>query len=153
MHRSVIHHMNSFFVQGVEYNTQVLNMSGNVIPLLMSQQFSALGLLNLQRISMSRCGLVQIDGHAFGGLTNLVELDLSQNLLKEVKKKIPSIVFNPSLFWRMVLHQNEIKGCFAVVVFVAVVEMNERIFWSSLKKAQFKKHSVLLLKSRELGTV
>ena len=98
-----------FFVQGVEYNTQVLNMSGNVIPLLMSQQFSALGLLNLQRISMSRCGLVQIDGHAFGGLTNLVELDLSQNLLKEVKKKIPSIVFNPGLFWRMVLHQNEIK--------------------------------------------
>ena len=71
----------------MEYNTQVLNMSGNVIPLLMSQQFSALGLLNLQRISMSRCGLVQIDGHAFGGLTNLVELDLSQNLLKEVKKK------------------------------------------------------------------
>ena len=61
-------------------------MSGNVIPLLMSQQFSALGLLNLQRISMSKCGLVQIDGHAFGGLNNLVELDLSQNQLKEVRR-------------------------------------------------------------------
>ena len=65
----------------------VLNMSGNVIPLLMGQQFSTLGLINLQRISMAKCGLVQIDGHAFGGLNNLVELDLSQNQLKQVRRE------------------------------------------------------------------
>ena len=69
----------------MEPNTQVLNMSGNAIPLIMARQFSGLGLINLQRISMAKCGLVQIDGHAFGGLNNLVELDLSHNQLTEVR--------------------------------------------------------------------
>ena len=36
---------------------------------------------------MAKCGLVQIDGHAFGGLNNLVELDLSQNQLKQVRRE------------------------------------------------------------------
>ena len=61
-------------------------MSGNDIPILMARQFSSLGLINLQRVSMSRCGLTQVDGHAFGGLTNMVELDLSSNQLQEVNK-------------------------------------------------------------------
>ena len=34
---------------------------------------------------MARCGLAQMDGHAFGGLNNMVELDLSFNQLQEVK--------------------------------------------------------------------
>ena len=75
----------------------VLNMSGNVIPLLMGQQFSTLGLINLQRISMAKCGLVQIDGHAFGGLNNLVELDLSQNLLKQVRR-VSQRIFQEAFF-------------------------------------------------------
>ena len=61
-------------------------MSGNSIPVLSARQFSSLGLINLQRISMSRCGITQVDGHAFGGLTNMVELDLSSNQLQEVSK-------------------------------------------------------------------
>ena len=65
-----------------------LNMSGNSIPILSARQFSSLGLINLQRVSMSRCGLSQVDGHAFGGLTNMVELDLSSNQLQEVNKSI-----------------------------------------------------------------
>ena len=75
----------------------VLNMSGNVIPLLMGQQFSTLGLINLQRISMAKCGLVQIDGHAFGGLNNLVELDLSQNQLKQVRR-VSQRIFQQAFF-------------------------------------------------------
>ena len=66
------------------YSFAALNMSGNSIPILSARQFSRLGLVNLQRISMARCGLAQMDGHAFGGLNNMVELDLSFNELQEV---------------------------------------------------------------------
>ena len=68
-----------------------LNMSGNSIPVLSARQFSSLGLINLQRVSLSRCGLAQVDGHAFGGLNNMVELDLSVNQLQEVIKAISII--------------------------------------------------------------
>ena len=63
---------------------QVLNISGNNVPLLGRRHFARLGLTNLQRIAASRCGLVQIDSLAFIGLTNLVELDLALNELIEV---------------------------------------------------------------------
>merc|ERR1719150_2789171 len=57
----------------VEANTQVLNISGNNVPSFGRNHFARLGLTNLQRVSASRCGLVQIDSLAFVGLTNLVE--------------------------------------------------------------------------------
>ena len=66
------------------YLLQVLNISGNNVPLFGRNHFARLGLTNLQRVAASRCGLVQIDGLAFIGLTNLVELDLSLNQLAEV---------------------------------------------------------------------
>ena len=65
---------------------QVLNISGNNVPLFGRRHFARLGLTNLQRVSASRCGLVQIDSLAFVGLTNLVELDLALNDLTEVKR-------------------------------------------------------------------
>eukprot|EP00095_Tigriopus_kingsejongensis_P009338 maker-scaffold247_size239117-snap-gene-1.26 protein:Tk09338 transcript:maker-scaffold247_size239117-snap-gene-1.26-mRNA-1 annotation:"PREDICTED: uncharacterized protein LOC103514474" len=68
----------------VDGSTQMLNISGNHIPLLGGRQFSRFGLTNLQRISAMACGLAQIDAHAFQGLTNLVELNLAQNNLPEV---------------------------------------------------------------------
>lgn len=68
----------------VDVSSQVLNVSGNHIPLFNGRQFSRFGLTNLQRISASNCGLGQIDGHAFQGLTNLVELNLDNNNLAEV---------------------------------------------------------------------
>ncbi|KAA0199738.1 hypothetical protein HAZT_HAZT002347 [Hyalella azteca] len=43
-----------------------------------------MGLINLQRIYVSRCKLVQLDDAAFRGLSNLVELDLSHNELNMV---------------------------------------------------------------------
>ena len=63
---------------------QVLNISGNNVPLFGRRHFARLGLTNLQRVAASRCGLVQIDSLAFVSLTNLVELDLSLNDLSEV---------------------------------------------------------------------
>jgi hypothetical protein len=66
---------------------QVLNISGNNVPLFGRRHFARLGLINLQRVSASRCGLVQIDGLAFVGLSNLVELDLALNELLEVKRQ------------------------------------------------------------------
>ena len=69
---------------------QVLNISGNNVPLLGRRHFARLGLTNLQRIAASRCGLVQIDSLAFIGLTNLVELDLALNELIEVTSNIYS---------------------------------------------------------------
>ena len=69
----------------VERNTQVLNVSGNDIPIFGRAHFSRLGLINLQRVSCARCNLVSVDPKAFLGLTNLVELDLSNNKLSEVR--------------------------------------------------------------------
>ena len=68
----------------VERNTQVLNVSGNDIPTFGRAHFSRLGLINLQRVSCARCNLMSVDPKAFLGLTNLVELDLSNNKLTEV---------------------------------------------------------------------
>lgn len=41
-------------------------------------------LINLQRIYLSRCRIVNIDDRTFKGLSNLVELDLSGNLLEVI---------------------------------------------------------------------
>lgn len=69
---------------GLEGTTQVLDMSGNNLQILSKGAFDRVGLLNLQRVYMSKCRIGQIDGHAFQGLTNVVELDLSQNMLTAV---------------------------------------------------------------------
>ncbi|XP_040563746.1 uncharacterized protein [Lepeophtheirus salmonis] len=71
----------------IEVNTQVLNISGNDIPSLIKDQFSRLGLTNLQRVAASGCGLSSIHDHAFSGLTNLVELELADNHLQEIPTK------------------------------------------------------------------
>ena len=64
--------------------TQVLSMTGNVIQVLKEKSFLKVGLNNLQRIFLNRCGLVTIDSTAFESVTNLVELDLSNNFLQSV---------------------------------------------------------------------
>ncbi|XP_064482207.1 leucine-rich repeat-containing protein 4-like [Ornithodoros turicata] len=62
-------------------STQVLNLTGNVLQRLASREFQRAGLVHLQRIYLSRCGVVQLAKDAFYGLSNLVELDLSHNFL------------------------------------------------------------------------
>ncbi|KAK9872119.1 hypothetical protein WA026_016170 [Henosepilachna vigintioctopunctata] len=74
----------------LDSGTQVLDLTKNNIPVLMNEEFSTAGLLNLQRIFISRCHLKTLNRHVFKNLNNLVELDLSSNLLDA----IPSHTFD-----------------------------------------------------------
>ena len=69
---------------GIDPETQVLDMSGNKLRILPRDAFQQAGLLNLQRIHIRESHLTQIDPGAFSQLINLVELDLSDNLLTSV---------------------------------------------------------------------
>ncbi|KAJ8890803.1 hypothetical protein PR048_010312 [Dryococelus australis] len=68
--------------------TQVLNLTDNPLSSLGKDAFLSAGLLNLQRIHLVRCRLKTLDRHAFRKLTNLVELDLSYNLLPSVPSHV-----------------------------------------------------------------
>jgi len=69
---------------GIDGATQVLDMSGNNLQILAAGMFHQAGLLNLQRVYMSQCRIGQIDSRALKGLTNVVEIDLSRNMLTAV---------------------------------------------------------------------
>ena len=66
------------------FKLQVLDFAGNNLQILPREVFSRHGLLNLQKLKLSNCNIGQIDPTAFRGLTNLVELDLSSNILTSV---------------------------------------------------------------------
>lgn len=70
--------------ENIDPGTQVLDMSDNNLQILPSEAFKRVELMNLQKIYLRNCHLGQIDNAAFEGLTNLVELDLSHNLLTSV---------------------------------------------------------------------
>lgn len=92
---------------GIDTGTQVLEFSGNNLKLLPRERFERMGLLNLQRIYLSRCKILQIDDRAFRGLTNLVELDLSLNFLSSVPTE--TFVDYPSLM-RLIVSGNPIRA-------------------------------------------
>ncbi|KAL1490025.1 hypothetical protein ABEB36_013937 [Hypothenemus hampei] len=64
--------------------TQVLDLTNNRIQILRDQEFNKSGLVNLQRIYLSKCHLRHIESNAFDTLINLIELDLSDNVLTDV---------------------------------------------------------------------
>ncbi|XP_063700925.1 leucine-rich repeat-containing protein 24 [Culicoides brevitarsis] len=70
--------------ENIEPGTQVLDISNNNLQILPREIFRRSSLLNLQKIYLRDCRLGQIDRAAFAGLTNLVELDLSHNLLTSI---------------------------------------------------------------------
>lgn len=74
----------------LDRGTQVLDLTGNNIIAIRNDEFSQAGLLNLQKIYVSRCKIKTLERFAFRHLINLVELDLSYNLLQVV----PSHVFS-----------------------------------------------------------
>lgn len=89
----------------VDPATQVLDLSGNNLQILPQEAFARTGLVNLQRVYLRKCNIGQIHDRAFKGLTNLVELDLSHNLLTQ----IPATSFNDAPFLRdLTLAQNPI---------------------------------------------
>lgn len=91
---------------GIMSSTQVLHLNGNNFQILPSRVFQERGLINLQKVFLSECKLGEIAKDAFVQLTNLVELDLSSNLLTSV----PSASLNecPSLR-RLLLSSNPIR--------------------------------------------
>lgn len=91
---------------GMDPGTQVLDFSGNKLRKLQEQKFLKMDLINLQRIYLAKCGITTIDPQTFKGLTNLVELDLSGNLLETVPTE--AFIDTPSLM-RLTLSSNPIK--------------------------------------------
>ncbi|XP_076664418.1 leucine-rich repeat, immunoglobulin-like domain and transmembrane domain-containing protein 2 [Andrena cerasifolii] len=90
----------------VDPETQVLDTSSNDIRSLPSNIFVRVRLTNLQRLYLRECRIDRIDSKALAGLTNLVELDLSHNLLIVV----PSASFSDTPFLRdLVLANNPLK--------------------------------------------
>lgn len=75
---------------GIDSETQVLDISGNDLQILHRETFQRSGLIDLQKMYMRSCRLGQIDKNAFKGLSNLIEIDLSDNLLTH----IPSQAFD-----------------------------------------------------------
>ncbi|KZS15226.1 Leucine-rich repeat, immunoglobulin domain and transmembrane domain-containing 1-like protein [Daphnia magna] len=68
----------------IDPQTQVLDLSGSNLQTLPREAFSRANLLNLQKIYLASCRIGQVDPTALRGLTNLIELDISDNLLTDV---------------------------------------------------------------------
>lgn len=105
--------------------TQVLNFTGNNLQHLMSERFLKMDLINLQKIYLSRNQLVRIHDKAFRGLSNLVELDLSENMLTAV----PSETFQDyTSLMRLILNGNPIRelksNAFKHLSFLTTLELS-----------------------------
>uniref|UniRef100_T1IJ99 Ig-like domain-containing protein n=1 Tax=Strigamia maritima TaxID=126957 RepID=T1IJ99_STRMM len=110
---------------GVQVGTQVLDLSGNSLHALPKDMFVAPGLLNLQRIYLAGCKIGRIDDLAFSRLSNLVELDLGNNLLTAV----PSDTFRDfTSLRRLVLSDNPItrieSNAFIYLPMLTTLEMS-----------------------------
>lgn len=90
----------------IDTETQVLDLSGNNLQILPDRTFHKIDLLNVQRLYLRSCRIGQIEKLAFKGLTNLIELDLSYNLLTQ----IPTDAFRSIPFLRdLILTRNPIS--------------------------------------------
>lgn len=89
----------------ISSTTQVLDLNANNFQILPSRAFQERGLVNLQKLFLSRCKLGAISDDAFYQLTNLVELDLSENLLTHVPMKA---LVNSTNLRRLLLNNNHI---------------------------------------------
>ncbi|KAF5279986.1 hypothetical protein FQA39_LY05367 [Lamprigera yunnana] len=92
--------------KGIDPGTQVLNFSSNNLQSLNKEKFLRMDLINLQRIYLSRCRISNIEDRTFKGLTNLVELDLTGNLLVSIPSE--TFIDCPSLM-KLMLNSNPIK--------------------------------------------
>lgn len=75
--------------EGIDTETQLLDISGNNLQILAKETFVKLSLLDLQKVYLRNCSIGQIDDGALSGLSNVVDLDLSKNLITS----IPSSIF------------------------------------------------------------
>lgn len=94
------------FPDGMDQGTQVLNFSGNSLTILPNERFQKMDLINLQKIYLSRNQIIRIHDRAFRGLSNLVELDFTENVISTIPTE--TFVDYPSLM-RLILNGNPIK--------------------------------------------
>lgn len=79
--------------EGIDLDTQVLDLSSNNINVLQKEIFLLMGITNIQKLYLRKCKLEFVDDRAFRGVTNMDELDLSDNALSTV----PSLIYIPYL--------------------------------------------------------
>ena len=70
--------------RGLDRSTQVLDLQYNNLRILPPDAFVDAGLVNVQKVWLTHCKLKHLHRGAFRLLANLIELDLSNNLLIEV---------------------------------------------------------------------
>ena len=70
----------------LETTTQVLDLSFNNLLRIDETVLRDRNLYNLQKIYLRHCSIHVVIGRCFEGITNLVELDLSYNLLQVIPK-------------------------------------------------------------------
>ena len=111
---------------GMDPETQVLDVSGSTLQLLHRTLFQRFGLVNLQRVYLSRCRLGHLDDLTFQGLTNLVELDLNDNMLTSVP--VPALSELPALM-RLSMARNPIRrissGSFRTLRYLTTLELSQ----------------------------
>ena len=71
----------------LDSQTQSLILDGNPLLTLGKDVFKSAGLLNIQRLSISQCNLVDVHEDAFRDLKILLELNLSGNNLTKLRPK------------------------------------------------------------------
>lgn len=71
----------------IDAEIQILDLTGNHIRFLSKDAFRHVGLINLQRIFMSKTGLIDINRDAFRDLIILIEIDLSHNKIGKLHPK------------------------------------------------------------------
>lgn len=105
---------------------QSVDLSLNRISRLMSDDFTRIGLANLQKIYMKDCQITEIHKDAFRGLKILIELDLSNNQIHAVHAD----TFRDNEKLRvLMLNGNPIKkledGLFSNHIYLQTVELSE----------------------------
>lgn len=102
---------------------QVLDLSSNIIPELRNNEFRDANLLNLHKIYMRNCTMVEIARDAFKSLKLLIELDLSNNDLKVLHPGVFSDVIRLRV---LTIQYNQIEhlddGLFENLTFLAKVD-------------------------------
>ena len=61
-------------------------MDNNPLKTLPPRAFHLTGLINVQKVFLKNCSLNDLDPTALAGLVILIELDLSENNIKELKQ-------------------------------------------------------------------